>query len=141
MNVFDLNIMLPFFFVLAIVYGALEVSGVFKNKGVKGIIALVIAFFSVSSPAVVEIINSLLPYAALFFIVFFFLGFAVSALKGKDKERKIDFGLLVAVLALVLIFLSNQQNIGIINIQDQNFIGMLVLLVIAAIVYAAYKKE
>jgi len=45
------------------------------------------------------------------------------------------------VLALVLIFLSNQQNIGIINIQDQNFIGMLVLLVIAAIVYAAYKKE
>ena len=134
----DLTTMLPFFLVLAIVYGALEVSKVFQNKGVKAIIAVVIAFFSISSPAVVEFLFSILPYAALFFIAFFFLGFISSFLKGKEGEKK-DVGLVLVVLALVLIFLASQQNI--IAIGDQNLVGVIVLLVVVLILYAGYQAK
>jgi len=87
----DLQVMLPFFLVLAIVYGALEVAKVFENRGVKGIIAVVIAFFSVSSAEIVAVINSVLPYAALFFVGFFFLAFLASFFKekeGGDEEQE-----------------------------------------------------
>jgi len=37
-----LSLAIPFFFVLAVVYGALEVSGVFKNRAVISIISIII---------------------------------------------------------------------------------------------------
>jgi hypothetical protein len=137
----DLGLMLPFFFVLAIVYGSLEVSGVFRNRGVKGIVAVVVAFFSISSPAVVGFVNFLLPYAAMFFIAFFFLGLLFSFFRGKGEGKKDggNFALLAVILALALIFLSNQENLRIISLGDRNFVGMAALLVIVLVLYSAYQ--
>lgn len=135
MVTFDVNFILPFFFVLAIVYGGMEVSKVFSNKGVKAIIAVVIAFFASSSPEAVAIIFYILPYAAIFFIAFFFLGFILSLFKGEKK----DVTLIVVALALILIFLAAQNSLEIINLQDQNFLAMIVLLVIALLLYGGYK--
>lgn len=140
MVVFDFNLLLPFFFMLAIVYGALEISKVFENKGVKAIIAVVIAFFSISSPAIIELVIFFLPYAALFFIAFFFLGFVMSFFKD-GKGGKKDYVLIIIVLGLLLLFISSEEYQDIINIQDQNFIGMVVLLVVVLILYAAYRIE
>ena len=138
MATIDVNVILPFFFVLAIVYGALEVSKVFQNKGVKAIIALVIAFFASTSPPAVEFIFFILPYAAMFFVVFFFVGFLLSFFKDKGEK---DYALIMVILALVLIFISGQDNLKFINLQDQNFVGMIVLLVIALILYSAYNLK
>ena len=138
MALIDINFILPFFFILAIVYGSLEVSKVFQNKGVKAIIALVIAIFAASSPVAVEFILFILPYATIFFVVFFLFGFVASYFKQKEGEEK-DFTVIAAVLAIVLLFLASQESMEFISIEDSNFVGMIVLLVIALILYAVYK--
>jgi len=45
------------------------------------------------------------------------------------------------VLALVLVFLASGVGLDIVNFGDQNFIGMVALLVIALILYGGYKMK
>jgi len=137
MVMIDTTTILPFFLVLALVYGSLEISRVFSNKGVKGIISIVIAFFAITSPELVAFLGFVMPYAAVFFIVFFLLGFLISFFKEKDHE--VNYIMIVVILALVLMFLSNYENFSLFNLQNENFLGMIVLLVIAVIFYAAFK--
>lgn len=141
MVVIETSVLLPFFLVLALVYGGLEVSGTFKNKGVKGLISLVVAFFAITSAEMVALINSIMPYAALFFIGFFLLGLLLSPFK-KDKEGKErDPVLAVVIVGLVLLFLSRQEHLGILDVGNQNFLALAVLLLIALIFYGAYKTQ
>jgi hypothetical protein len=102
----DLIILLvPFLFMLAIVFGALDVSGVFKNKRVNALIALVFAFFTLTYQPAIEFINNIMPYALMFFTVFFFLGFVIKmAKKGVEK----DYNLLIIIVGLVLLLLATQ---------------------------------
>ncbi len=131
---------MPFLFILAIVYGALEMSGVFRNKAVNAIIAIVISFFAISSSQFIEFIYSILPYAAILFVVVFFLGFITSPFRGKGREKKgMDYTLLAVVAGLVLIFLANQP--GILNLQDSNLITLIGFIIIIIIFYAAYKQK
>jgi len=132
------DILLPFFFVLAIVYGALEISSVFTNRGVKAIISVVLAFFAISSPAAIGFILFLIPYATIFFIAFFFLGFVLSVFKAKGGGER-DYALVIIGAALLLLFISSEEYLDIINIQDENFIGTIVFLIIMLILLAAYK--
>ena len=135
---------IPFFFILAIVYGALEVGGVFKNKGVKVIIALTIAAISITNAQVVEVINQYLPYAAVFFIAFFFLGFIAKVFKGEKGKTK-DWTLIIVVVGLILIIFARQGD----SFRDlfdrtplsfENFIVLVAIIVMALLFYAAYKK-
>jgi hypothetical protein len=141
-----LTFALPFFFVLAVVYGALEISDIFKRGAVKALISLIIAFFAITNEFVVLLILSLLPYAALFFIAFFFIGFLYSFIR---KEEKSDPTLLAVVFGLVLIFLAVQGQDIIKEIMPQGFItpenfsvmaGLLVIIVIFLAVYKAFAQ-
>ena len=136
-----LMLALPFFFILAIVYGALEVSGVFKNKAVIAIISLVIAFFTISSDAAVSFIYDVLPFAIIVFIIVFLLGFIFSLFKGEKK----DYSLFAVVCALGIVFVAN-QGYDMINaiipasIGAENFIAIVGVIFIVVIFYAVYKK-
>jgi len=100
----SLDFLIPFFFIFAIIYGALEISGVFKNKAVKAIIAVVLGFFAVSNAQVVGFIHQVLPFAAIFFVVVFFIGFIMKPFRGRGGEPgKRDPFLLLVVLGLLLI--------------------------------------
>lgn len=135
---------IPFLFVLAVVYGALEVSDIFKNRGVKGIIAIVVALFAVTNEQLVEFIYLVLPYAAVLFIVVFFLAFIVSIFKGRGREggRKVNFTLLAVAIALVLLFLAGQgESLDFLNIGDSNLIAIIGFILIVLIFYAAYRYE
>jgi EamA domain-containing membrane protein RarD len=129
-------ILLPFLFVLAIVYGALEFSDVFKNRTVKFIIAVVLGFFAISSAEVLAFIYNVLPYAAVFFVAFFFLGFIRKFFK-KEKGEKNDYKLLMICAALVLIFLSSQSEIIGLNI-EKDTITLIALGVIVLVFLMAY---
>jgi len=98
---------IPFLFVLAVVYGALEVSDVFKKKQVKLIISLSFAYVAMTTAYVAGFIMGVLPYAIIAFIVFFFLGFALSFAKGGKEGGERDYTLIVIVLVLALIFMTS----------------------------------
>ena len=98
---------LPFLFVLAIVFGGLEMSGVFagkSGKAVKLLISAVIAFVAASSPEVLALLQGLLPYAAMLFIAVFFVGFLWKL--GSKKDKKKDYTLVLIIAALGLVALS-----------------------------------
>ncbi|UCD02942.1 MAG: hypothetical protein JSV63_04125, partial [Candidatus Aenigmatarchaeota archaeon] len=75
-NFMTLETLLPFLLILAVAYGALETVGLFRNRAVKAIIAVVIAFFGIVNYSVVQLINSFLPYVAILFLLVFIIGFA-----------------------------------------------------------------
>lgn len=139
-----LTFALPLIFVFAVVYGALEVSKVFKNKRVNGLIALVIAFFAIGSEQVTNLIYQILPAATILFIIVFFLGFIFAPFKKKEGEKR-DFTLIIMVAALVLVLLVTQgydwiSDILPYNVSSENFMYAGGLILIIAILYAAYKK-
>jgi hypothetical protein len=136
--------LLPFFLVLAIVYGALEVSKVFTNRGVKAIIAVVFAFFSVMNAQVVAFINSILPYAAGFFVVIFIAWIVLKPLRGKGEGKKgMDPVLLVVILVLVLILLARMQTTDYLPensiFSNTNLIWIVGIIIAVVVLYKVYK--
>lgn len=136
------TLMIPFLFMLAIVFGALDVSGVFKNKRVNALIALVFALFTLTYAPAMEFINQIMPFALIFFVAFFFIGFVIKiARKGVDK----DYTLLAIIIALVLLILATQGAKFIENFMPGYGDQGTTLLTIAGIVFiivillAAYK--
>jgi len=138
----DFSLFLPFFFVLAVVYGSLQFSGIFQNKAVMAIISVVIGFFAMSSETVVNFIMQLFVPATVFFIIFFFIGFVYSVFK-KTGER--DYTLFSISLGLMLLFFLNMGNsfeqTNFMGLQiTQNFIAIMGFIFMILIFYAAYKK-
>jgi hypothetical protein len=137
-----ISLMVPFLFMLAIVYGALDVAGVFRNRRVNALIALVFAFFTLTYAPAIEFINQIMPFAIMFFVVFFFLGFVIKiAKKGVDK----DYNLLIIILGLILLLFATQGP-GFISSfapgfeeQGNNIMVISAVVFIGVILLAAYK--
>jgi hypothetical protein len=135
---------IPFIFVLAVVYGALDFANVFRKNSAKGLVSLAIAFFALTSEPVTEFIYGILPYAVILFVVVFFLAFIVKLLKGKGGERKTDWTLAMIVIVLVLIFLASQGEDLVTeflpSMPVENFMYAVGLILILLIFYAVYKN-
>jgi len=143
-SMLSMETLLPFFLVLAITYGALEVSKVFANRGVKAIIAVVFAFFAILNYQVVTFINSVLPYAAVFFVVIFLVWIVLKPLMGKKAEgEKRDPVIIVVILVLVLIILARLQATGDLPsygfFTSENLIWIVGLAIVAFVIYKVYK--
>ena len=134
---FTLYTLLPFMLVLAVVYGAMETARIFRNRAVKSIISVVVAFFAISSTYVVEMINSYLPYAAIFFIAVFVLGFAKRSLGGKGRDNT----LIIIIMALVLLLMASYAQAGGGLYEYTEFLWFFGVIVVIAILYAAYKMK
>ena len=139
--------LIPFLFVLAVTYGALEVSKVFESKGVKGIISLVMGLFTISAPGLADFIYLIMPYAAAIFIIFFFLGFIKSFFKEDKQGKKMDLVLPVIIAGLILIFIASQgmdtirrwiPSVGFLD--EQNLVVLIILVVIGLVLFATYQK-
>lgn len=141
-----MTFMLPMLFVLAIAYGGLEVAGVFKNRAVNALIALVVAFLAVSNAALAEFVVSVMPWAAMLFIIVFFIKFMLSMFKTKEGEKR-DYTLIIVILGLVAIFLAGQGSIiedwlpSGFPISEESLILLIGVIVIIAMFFAAYKSK
>lgn len=149
-----LTLALPFIFVFAVAFGALEVSGVFKAKGgssnkrINGLIALVVAFFAISTEWVLLLIMQILPIAAVIFILVFLVGFITRPFETEEGKKR-DVTLILIVVVLGLIFLTGQgyqmlsdvfPYMGI-QMDPANFMYLAGLVLVVLLLYAAYKKS
>ena len=130
---------LPFLLILAVSYGALETAGMFRNRAIKAIISVVVAFFAMTNYMIVQTINSFLPYAAIIFLVIFVIGFARKSMSGGEKDNT----MMIIMLALVLLFMASLANAqGGYGLYDYNeLLWLFGVVVIAAILYGAYRMR
>ncbi|MFC2143758.1 hypothetical protein ACFLQO_00120 [Candidatus Aenigmatarchaeota archaeon] len=141
--------MIPFLFVLAVVYGGLDFSGVFNKNSVKGIISLAIALFALTYVPVLDFIYGILPYAVVLLIFLFFLAFLNNLVSGGGKtggEKKPfkDWSLLMIVIVLVLLFMSSygEDLVGefLPSMPIENLMYGVGLVLILLIFYAVYRN-
>jgi len=140
-----LQSMMPFFLVLAVIYGSLEVAGVFKNRAVNIIIALVVGFFAIMNAEIVAFLELIIPYAAILFVVLFLIMFikkSIGGIGGGGGTR--DWTLIIVIIGLILLFLASQGMDLISNlnlpISAENIILIVAIVLIVAVFYAAYKS-
>jgi glucan phosphoethanolaminetransferase (alkaline phosphatase superfamily) len=142
-DVVSMELILPFMLVLAITYGALEVSKVFANRAVKAIIAVVFAFFAILNYQVVTLINSILPYAAGFFVLVFLVWIVLKPLRGGAGRKGFDPVILIVILVLALVFLARMQVTdyfpGMGFLSNENLMWIVGIAIVVFVVYKAYK--
>ena len=131
-DMFTLSV--PFLFVFAVVYGSLDMVRLFRGRGVNAIIAVIFAFFAISSPQVIDFIFSVLPYGIAIFVIAFLLGFLKKMFSG---ERKSPVPLLIT-FSLILIYLASGRS----GIElGEEVTGIVVLIIIGMIFYGVYNKQ
>jgi hypothetical protein len=138
-DITSLETILPFILVVAIVYGSLETANIFRNKAVRTIIAVVMAFFAISNYEIVQLINGLLPYAAILFVVIFIAGYVRKSMSGGDKDNTV----VIIIMALALLFIASlaQGASGYSLYQYTEFLWLIGAVVVIAILYGAYKMK
>ncbi len=86
--IFGSEFVIPFLFVLALVFGALETTKVFKNRAVNAIISIALALFAASYRPFVSTLWNILPTMVWFFLIIFLIAFLAKAFKvGDERER------------------------------------------------------
>lgn len=139
---------IPFLFVLAIVFGILELSNVFKgNRAVVVIISIVIAFFAATNSQFTGMLFQILPSITVFFVIMFFIAFLMEIIGlGKSGSlRKEGAETRVMVLGLVLVVFIAIGADSMSEIPFISFIGESNLLIITGLVllfmifFTAYK--
>lgn len=137
---------LPFFFILAVVFGLLEIVDVFKRKSVNLIIALVFAFFAAGYEPFVTFFFEyfgliLWSFVGLFFIAFFFeaLGMRKSQKVGTGRENIpiMVGGVVLLVLTTVGIQYLSEFRLPFLN--NRNMLLLIGLVLLGIIFYYAYE--
>ncbi|MCX8193797.1 MAG: hypothetical protein N3G19_00305 [Candidatus Pacearchaeota archaeon] len=98
------DVLLPLLLVFTLVFAILEKINIFKNRGVNLVIALVLAFFAVTNPAVsiffMYLFSNLAIGVAVLLVMIILVGFA---LKPEGKTWEWVFGIGGAILLLVIL--------------------------------------
>jgi len=139
---------LPFFFVLAIVYGLLSMVNVFKGKkAVNFIISLVFAFFAAGYQPFVSFFFAEFGLILWAFVIIFFIAFVLEAIGLRGKKRlaepgKEDLPMVfggIFVLILVTVGFSYFSNFDIPIIGTENLLILIGLFLLLIIFYYAYE--
>lgn len=135
-----------FFFVLAIIFGILEITRIFKNKAVNFIIAFALAFFAVNNASFVQFIVPQFGLISAFFIIMFFIAFVleVFGLRGPKSGKPAEERMIIngAILLLLMVFgfmnaslIPELPYIG----SGTNLIVLVALIIILVIFWLAFK--
>jgi hypothetical protein len=100
--------LIPFLFVLAVVFGIMELTNVFRgNKAVNAIVALAISYFAVNNTAFVSMLWAQFGNITSFFLIMFFIAFIMEAfgLRGPNAQKKNAEEKMLMVGAIFLLLL------------------------------------
>ncbi len=140
--------LIPFLFILAVVFGAVSAANVFKNRGVNFLVALALAFFGASNTAFVEFLWSQFGSVSIFFIAMFFVIFVLEAFgvrRGRPGEKDgasalvINGAILFVLLSIGYLYIP-KFSLPIIG-GGQNLMLFIFVLFIIIIFWFAYKTH
>lgn len=137
--------LIPFLFVLAIVFGFLDLLKIFgRNVAVNFLIALSMAFFSITNAAFVNMLWSYFGSITTFFIVMFLLAFVFEVFGLRKDKREpassiiIYGGILFILLSLWFLSAKYVPDLPFIG-SGQNLLFLFAIIFVLAIFWAAYK--
>jgi len=138
--------LIPFLFILAIVFGAINVVNIFRNKGVNFLISIALAFFAASNTAFVQLLWSQFGIIAMFFIAMFFIIFILGAFgvrvgqQGKTDGADslvINGAILFVLLSVGYLYLGN-ISVPIVG-GGKNLLLFIFIMFIIVIFWSAFK--
>jgi ABC-type amino acid transport system permease subunit len=136
--------LIPFLFSLAVIFGVLEVTRIFRNRAVNFIVAFTLSFFALIYPGFVDFMWANFGLAAIFFIAMFFLVFVFKVFGiggGRSQDSIIINGIILLVLLSVsYLYIDSFPSFPYIG-EGQNLILFISLVLILSIFWAAYKTE
>jgi len=142
------QVLIPFLFILAVVFGAVTASNVFRNKGINFMISLALAFFAASNTEFIQFLWSQFGSISIFFIAMFFIIFTLEAfgLRGKGKQQDgsdaiiINGAILFVLFSLGYIYMNSLPTLPFIG-GGQNVLLLISVILIIVIFWSAYKTE
>ena len=134
---------IPFLFSLAVIFGVLEVTRLFR-KPVNFIISFTLSFFAMIYPGFVDFMWANFGLFAIFFIAMFFIVF-VSKVFGMGGKKSQDSVIINGVILLILLsvsylYIDSFPSVPFIG-AGQNLILLVSVVLIISIFWAAYKTS
>ena len=138
--------LIPFLFILAVVFGAVNVANVFKNRGVNFLVSLALAFFGASNQAFVQFLWSQFGSITIFFIAMFFIIFVLEAFGVRGKKEKgdgadalvINVAILFVLLSIGYLYIDVFPSLPIIG-GGENLMLLVFVVLMIVIFWSAYK--
>jgi len=152
MMAFDLSFLgseqtlIPFLFVLAIVFGVLELKKVFRNRGVNFLVAISIAFFTITNSFFVSMLWAYFGSITAFFIIMFYLAFIFEIFglrggkDGKDNTSSIviEGAMFFVLLSIGFLFVDQIPTLPVIG-SGANLITIFLIIFVLSIFWSAFK--
>ncbi len=111
------QILIAFLFVLAVVFGALNLVNIFKSRAANFIIALALGAFAVSNAAFIATLNSLIPNLTWFFILIFLIAFTMELFGIRKTAESHTEGMIMNAAVLLILFGVGAQIIQTFNVE------------------------
>ncbi|OGI12414.1 hypothetical protein A3K64_01115 [Candidatus Micrarchaeota archaeon RBG_16_36_9] len=140
------QILIPFLFVLAITFGSIEITKIFRNKAVNLLISISLAIFAVSNDSFVQLLWSQFGNISVFFIAMFFIVFIIKVFSGFGKKERQNIhdeimiygAILFALLVMSYLFIDLLPVIPVIGGGKDIMLIVFIFLMIA-IFWATFK--
>ena len=140
------QVLIPFLFVLAVTFGAINIINIFRNKGVNFLVAVALAFFAASNTSFIQFLWSQFGSISIFFIAMFFVIFTLEAFgvrrgqSGKDSSDAlvINGAILFVLLSIGYLFIGSVPVLPIVGC-GQNLLLLIFLVFIIVIFWFAFK--
>lgn len=139
------QVLIPFLFVLAIIFGVLELTKIFRNRAVNFLIALSMAIFTVTNSSFIAMLWSYFGSITTFFIVLFLIAFVFEVFglrKGGQRDVVssiiIDGGILFILLSIGFLYTGQIPELPFIG-GGQNLLFLFIIIFILVIFWSTFK--
>jgi len=139
------EIMVPFLFTFAVTFGILEITKVFRNKGVNLVIALALSIFAITSPTFVSLLWNYFGDITIFFIAMFLVAFVleVFGVRGRGIDggsMVLQSGVLFLLLTIGFYYADRMPTLPFVG-GGQNALFLFAIVLILSIFWNVYKMQ
>lgn len=137
--------LVPFLFSIAVIFGVLEITNIFRNRAVNLVIALTLSFFAMSNSYFVNLLWNYFGNIAMFFIVMFLIAFVFEIFGVRKKGQPsgpdsmiINGAVLFVLLSVGFMYTDMIPTIPFIG-GGENVLLLVAVILVLAIFWTAYR--